>query len=165
VVQVEIQLRTQAPTHLPTQVATQRKTPLPLLPAVLPRVLRAVGPPLRAGPDRDCEFRPGGHRCLLAPLVVLSSSFIVHRFWIGLVPLLAPYIPLSLFASFQQSRRFGFGLPRNRYWSHESTKDTKRMGAECQESVSLRFRVPSTTLRACFVAVNLGIRELGSASG
>jgi len=41
-------------------------------------------------------------------------------------------------------------VPQNRYRSHESTKDTKRTGAECQKSVSFRFRD--------FVAIYFGFR-------
>ena len=47
---------------------------------------------------------------VLGLLVVLGSSFIVHRSWIGLAAIMVPYVVLALVASFQQGRRYGFGL-------------------------------------------------------
>jgi len=47
---------------------------------------------------------------VLSLLVVLGSSFIVHRSWIGLAAIMVPYVVLALVAAFQQGRRYGFGL-------------------------------------------------------
>jgi succinoglycan biosynthesis protein ExoA len=47
---------------------------------------------------------------VLGLLVVLGSSFLVHRLWILPAAILAPYFVLALLASIQQGRRYGFGL-------------------------------------------------------
>ena len=58
---------------------------------------------------------------VLGLLLVLGSSFFVHRFLIGLGVILVPYFVLAFVAAFQQAKRYGSSIPPSSFLIPQSS--------------------------------------------